>query len=114
MGRKPVLSIRLPQCVFEYTFPINPSSKTRFRQRLGEDGAKKLLQLTVDASVKTQTVKPSSFKQEVVDTTVMEKDVGFPTDAKLLNRCREHLVKLTQKQGIGLRQSYARLGKRAL
>lgn len=99
---------------FEHKLPINPSSMTRFRQRIGEDGAKKLLQLTVEAGVKTKTVKPASFKQVVVDTTVMEKAVAFPTDAKLLNRCREHLVTLTHKQGMGLRQSYARLGKRAL
>ncbi|EEY71445.1 hypothetical protein VHA_003306 [Grimontia hollisae CIP 101886] len=68
---------------------------------------KALLQLIVDAGVKTETVKPSSFKQVVVDATVMEKAVAFPTDAKLLKRCRGHLAKLTQKQGIGLRQIYA-------
>ena len=79
---------------FEHQFPINPASITRFRQRLGEDGAKKLPQLTVDSGVKTKTVKPSSFKQVVVDNTVIAKAVAFPTDAKLLNRYREHLPSL--------------------
>jgi len=37
--------------------------------------------------------------------------VTFPTDAKLLNRAREKLVRLAQLTGIGLRQSYARVGK---
>ena len=36
------------------------------------------------------------------------------TDAKLLQRARERLVKLAQKQGVKLRQSYVRVGKSAL
>jgi IS5 family transposase len=38
----------------------------------------------------------------------------FPTDAKLMHPSRERLVKLAKKHGIGLRQSYARVGKFAL
>ena len=38
----------------------------------------------------------------------------FPTDAKLLNRAREILVRLAKKHGVDLRQSYARVGKYAL
>jgi hypothetical protein len=38
----------------------------------------------------------------------------FPTDAKLLNRARERLVRLAKKLGVSLRQSYARVGKLAL
>ena len=35
----------------------------------------------------------------------------FPTDARLLNRAREILVRLAKGAGIKLRQSYARVGK---
>jgi IS5 family transposase len=38
----------------------------------------------------------------------------FPTDAKLLNRAREKLVRLAKLTGLDLRQSYARVGKFAL
>jgi hypothetical protein len=38
----------------------------------------------------------------------------FPANAKLLNRARERLVRLTKKLGVSLRQSYARVGKLAL
>src|SRR5262245_32914910 len=38
----------------------------------------------------------------------------FPTDAQLLNRAREWLVRLAKKLGVSLRQSYARVGKLAL
>jgi hypothetical protein len=35
----------------------------------------------------------------VIDTTVQPKAVMFPTDAKLLNRARERLVRLAKKLG---------------
>ena len=50
----------------------------------------------------------------IVDTTVQPKAVAFPTDAKLMHRARERLVRLAKKHGVRLRQSYARVGKRAL
>lgn len=50
----------------------------------------------------------------IVDTTVQPKAVAFPTDAKLMHRARELLVRLAKRNGVRLRQSYARVGKRAL
>jgi transposase, IS5 family len=44
---------------------------------------------------------------------VQPKAVMFPTDPKLLNRARERLVRLAQKLGVRLRQSYRRVGKLA-
>jgi IS5 family transposase len=45
---------------------------------------------------------------------VQPKAVAFPTDAKLMHRARERLVRLAEKLGIELRQSYVRVGKWAL
>jgi hypothetical protein len=50
----------------------------------------------------------------IVDTTVQPKNVMSPTDARLLNRAREKLVRLAKLHGVALRQSYARVGKFAL
>ena len=50
----------------------------------------------------------------IIDTTVQEKAVAFPTDARLMHRARERLVRLARHHGVALRQSYARVGKRAL
>ena len=50
----------------------------------------------------------------VIDTTVQEKAIAFPTDAKLMHRARERLVRLAQARGVTLRQSYVRVGKIAL
>ena len=49
----------------------------------------------------------------VIDTTVQPKAVMFPTDAKLINRARERLVRLANQWGVDLRQSYRRVGKLA-
>src|SRR5258707_6096921 len=59
-------------------------------------------------------MKPSELERVVIDTAVQQKAVMFTTDAKLLNRARERLVRLAKKLGVSLRQSYRRLGKLAL
>jgi hypothetical protein len=45
---------------------------------------------------------------------VQLKAVAFPTDAKLMHRACERLVRLAKKHGLALRQSYERVGKYAL
>jgi IS5 family transposase len=49
----------------------------------------------------------------VVDTTVQEKAVAHPTDARLTHRAIEKLVDLAKREGVELRQSYLRVAKRA-
>lgn len=98
---------------FQYEMPIDPSSLTRFRQRIGESGCEKLLAESIQAGLKSGTVKERDFKRVTVDTTVQEKAVTFPTDSKLLNRSRERLVKLCQRNSIKLRQTYVRKGPQA-
>jgi hypothetical protein len=75
---------------------------------------KALIQESLSVATRTKAIKPSELSRVIVDTTVQPKNVTFPTDAKLLNRAREKLVRLAQLSGIGLRQSYARVGKFAL
>ena len=99
---------------FQHAAPIDPSSLTRFRQRIGESGCERLLQVTVAAGVQSKAVKAADFKRVTVDTTVQEKAVSYPTDSKLLNRSRERLVRLCRQQGVVLRQSYARKEPQAL
>ena len=69
---------------------------------------------SLSVATRTGAAKPSDFTKVIVDTTVQEKAVAFPTDAKLMHRARERLVRLAKKHGVSLRQSYARVGKLAL
>jgi transposase, IS5 family len=73
-----------------------------------------LLQESLRLAIRTGAAKPADFTRVIVDTTVQPKAVAFPTDAKLLHRAREWLVKLAHKHGVALRQSFKRVGKSAL
>ncbi len=85
---------------FRHELPIHPTSLTRFRKRIGEDGCELLLSQTIDAGLKTKTVEQRDLDQVVVDTTVMEKAIAHPTDSRLYHRSRERLVKLAKRHGI--------------
>lgn len=99
---------------FQHELPIDPSSMTNWRKRIGEEGSELILKETIRIGVETETVKSWNLKRVTVDTTVQEKAVAFPTDSRLYNRARERLVKLAYDHGIPLRQSYKRLGKQKL
>jgi IS5 family transposase len=81
---------------------------------MGEEKLEALLQESLAVASKTEAIKPADLNRVIVDTTVQPKNVMFPTDARLLNRAREILVRLAARHGIKLRQSYARVGKFAL
>jgi IS5 family transposase len=99
---------------FQHRLVFDRSSLTRWRQRMGDERLQALLQESLAVATKTEAIKPSDFNRVIVDTTVQPKNVMFPTDARLLNRAREILVRVAQRCGIKLRQSYARVGKFAL
>jgi len=99
---------------FEHEVPIDPSSMTRWRKRIGEAGAEGLLRETLEAGLKIKAVKPHQLKRVNVDTTVQEKEIRFPTDARLYDRARQRLAEAAKDRGISLRQNYNRKSKHAL
>ena len=99
---------------FQHRLVFDRSSLTRWRQRMGEETLQALLQESLSVAARTDALKPSDLNRVIVDTTVQPKNVMFPTDARLLNRAREILVRLARRQGLSLRQTYARVGKFAL
>ena len=99
---------------FQHRLVLDRSSLTRWRQRMGEEKLQALLQESLSVAAKTEAIKPSDLNRVIIDTTVQPKNVMFPTDARLLNRAREILVRLAQRHSVKLRQSYARVGKFAL
>ncbi len=96
---------------FEHEMPIDPSSMVRWRERIGESGAEKLLKQTLESGLKIKAIKAHQLKRANVDTTVQEKAIRYPTDARLYHEAREKLVKEAKAMGIKLRQSYARKSK---
>lgn len=93
---------------FQHEPPIDPSSLTRWRKRIGEAGVERLLSESIAAARRGKVVKAQSFDKVIVDTTVMEKAIAYPTDSQLLETGRQHLVRLAESLGIPLRQNYNR------
>jgi IS5 family transposase len=78
------------------------SDLVHLRHRLGEKGIGKLLAL----SVALHADKVRKAKEVIVDTTVQEKNITFPTDAKLYKKVIGKCNALAKSCGIKLRQSY--------
>ena len=97
---------------FQHRLPLDPSSLSRWRKRIGEEGVEWMLTETIEAGKRAGTVKSSDLKRVTVDTTVMEKNISHPTDARLYETARRKLVGLAREAGINLRQTYNRLAPR--
>ena len=93
---------------FQHALPCDPSSLTRWRQRIGEEGVEWLLTQTIVAAQVSKAVQPSSFDKVIVDTTVQEKAIAHPTDSRLLEGIRSKLIGLAKAAGLRLRQNYNR------
>jgi IS5 family transposase len=99
---------------FQLRMPIDPSSMTRWRKRLGDAGAEQMLRATIEAGMKMRVIRPAELKRVNVDTTVETKAIRFPTDARLYQRMRERLVKVARAEGLTIKQSYKHVGRRLL
>jgi IS5 family transposase len=97
---------------FQHELPIDPSSLTRWRKRLGPDKIEELLVATIQTAKDDKLLTQKHVERVNVDTTVQEKAIAFPTDARLYHKARRVLVRLARKNNINLRQSYERVGKK--
>lgn len=93
---------------FQHQPPIHPSSLSRSRDRIGDEGAEWLLTKTIEAGRSIGVVDDDSLSRGSIDTTVMEENIAYPTDARLYEKARSKIVALAQEAGVQLRQTYAR------
>ena len=98
----------------QHELPIDPSSLSKWRKRVGAERLEKLLEATLHTALAMKAVRPQEFQKVNVDTTVQEKAIAFPTDARLYHKMRLALVRRAKSLGIVLRQSYRFKGKRLL
>ena len=68
---------------FQHRLPLDRSSMTHWRNRMGEERLQALLQESLAVATRTGALKPSELSRVIVDTTVQPKNITFPTDAKL-------------------------------
>jgi IS5 family transposase len=98
---------------FQTKLPLDRTSMSVWRGRIGADKLELLLAETLAAAARAKAVDKSQMERVTVDTTAQTKAVAHPTDSHLLLRAVEWLNKLAGKHSIDLRQSYLRLATRA-
>ena len=98
---------------FRHELPLDRSSMTRWRGRIGPEKLEVLLAETIAVATKAGAVSPREMERVTVDTTVATKAVAHPTDSHLLLRAIEWMNRAAKKAGIMLRQSFLRLAQRA-
>ena len=98
---------------FQHALPLDRSSLTRWRQRIGPERLEVLLAESLAAAQRGGAVEERHLRRVTIDTTVQPKAVTHPTDSKLLQRGIEILARLARRHGIRLRQSYLRVARRA-
>src|SRR5215207_11430738 len=99
---------------FVHDFPCDPTSLVKWRQRVGVAGSEKMLKESLAAAQREAVLTVTESKRVNVDTTVQEKAIAFPTDARLYHKARQAVVRMARRCNFKLRQSYVRPGKRAL
>lgn len=95
--------------VFQWKMPCVSSDLTHFRNRIGSEGAEKIFKNSIDIHGKS-----AREKEVVIDSTVMEKNITFPTDVKLYRKIIARCRKIAALESIPLRQSYCRVEKKLL
>jgi IS5 family transposase len=96
---------------FQTDWPLHYTSLGKWRLRIGPEKLKLVLEETIRIAVDEKFVTEKDLSRVIVDTTVQEKNITFPTDAKLLSRAIIKLAKYARLRKIKLRQSYTRKAK---
>ena len=92
--------------------PCDATQIGRFRLTIGEAGMEAILKANIDTAVASQAIKPVEFERVIIDTTVQQKAIAYPLDARLLEIARHQIVKAAKGCGITLKQTFAKEGKR--
>ncbi len=77
---------------FKHELPCHPISLTKWRNRLGNESCGRLLAQTIACAKNEGFLAKKDCQEVIVDTTVQEKNITFPTDTKLLEKLRQKLV----------------------
>ena len=93
--------------VFAAKAPCVATELVEFRKRIGEEG----IELIFKESIRVNG-KDGKEQEATTDTTVQEKNITFPTDAKLHKKIIKKCVALAEREELKLRQKYTRVVKK--
>lgn len=95
---------------FTASYPCNASELVHFRKRIGEKGLELILSESI--RVNQEGDNRDHHGTAFIDSTVQEKNVTFPTDAKLHKKMVRQVLSIVKSLGLPLRQSYTFVLKR--
>jgi len=88
---------------YQPALPCDPTDLVYFRKRIGTEGVEKIFAMSVALHG-----KDAQEKQVIIDTTVQEKNVTYPTDGKLAIKMIHHLHSIAKDEEIQLRRTYVK------
>jgi len=74
---------------FQHELPFDRTELIKFRKRIGDKGAEQILKISIDLYPKKEVKE----KEVLIDTTVQEKNITYPTNAKLQKKVIENCQK---------------------
>ena len=77
---------------FQHELPCHPTTLVKWRHRVDEAGIEKLLSETINTAKREGLLPEKICRRVNVHTTVEEKAIAFPTDAKLYHKMQINLV----------------------
>lgn len=95
---------------FTSSYPCNATELVHFRKRIGEKGIELILAESI--RVNDDHSDDKHHDTAFIDSTVQEKNVTYPTDAKLHKKIVREILKIVKEQNLPLRQSYTFVLKR--
>ena len=85
----------------QITQPCHSTDLVSFRKRIGVEGMQLIFAMSVNLHGNAK-----EEKQVIVDTTVQENNITYPTDGKLAIKIINHLHKIAKQEKIQLRRTY--------
>jgi len=92
------------QKVFTPKPPCAPTELVNFRNRIGPQGIEKIFKESIRING-----KDSEEDELIIDTTVQEKNITYPTDSKLHQKIIKKCLAISEQEDLVLRQSYKRV-----
>ena len=86
---------------YQASVPCHATELVKFRNRIGKEGMQFIFKMSVELHGEV-----AEESQVIVDSTVQESNLTFPTDGKLAIKIIIHLIRIAKKENIKLRRSF--------